>query len=417
MVNVSIIKKLSLGLISYSLLDVNVWIGSLILRIIKSCRSSWRSLSLIRIRSINCSASSSIAVLRPATDACAYGPVYVGGSIDRRTQITLGVVNFRLFSNGLVNIRSSSVLLRSANTLFIEQIDANDQAFINYSGGHVNWHGVNNCLVSNFPLEKIDRGIFLGGNGSWNYYHWMIEILPKCSYFTELPDGISKYPLLVSEDVLKTPSFQETLNIAAPGYKVIYLSSEKNYCVGNLAWIDAPNQLPFNLRANLKFQILHARMRPESIRYLRELYISDSTSQYHKPIRVFLIRKTIRRNYNQKEIGEMLAKYGFLACDMESLTFAEQVATFNNAEWIVGPTGAAWTNIVFSGKGTKSLCWMAYQYGDFSAFSSLAGVVGAKFYYLGYEAPVASTGDLYRTDYVLDVNKLEVALLALGIKN
>ena len=49
---------------------------------------------------------------------------------------------------------------------------------------------------------------------------------------------------------------------------------------------------------------------------------------------------------------------------------------------IAGPTGGAWTNLIYAQKGTKALCWMTSQYGDFPCFSSLAIYSGVEMRYL-----------------------------------
>ena len=68
---------------------------------------------------------------------------------------------------------------------------------------------------------------------------------------------------------------------------------------------------------------------------------------------------------------------------MGELSLDEQLAVVHQTEWIVGPTGAAWTNLVFCQPGAKCLCWMAEESGEFSAL-----------------------GELYGKDYAVDVSKI-----------
>lgn len=65
---------------------------------------------------------------------------------------------------------------------------------------------------------------------------------------------------------------------------------------------------------------------------------------------------------------DALSVFGFTFVYMEDLSFCEQVSLMAQAEIIVGPTGAAWTNIIFASPGTKALCWMARDAETFPVF-------------------------------------------------
>ena len=80
----------------------------------------------------------------------------------------------------------------------------------------------------------------------------------------------------------------------------------------------------------------------------------------------------------------------------------------------MGPTGAAWTNLIFCKTGTKCLCWMAEEFGDFSAFSTIAEIVGADMQYISYKTGARSTDELYGRDYSVDVSKIEYWLQRQG---
>ena len=98
---------------------------------------------------------------------------------------------------------------------------------------------------------------------------------------------------------------------------------------------------------------------------------------------------------------------------MEDLSFTEQVRTVYHADFIVGPTGAAWTNLIFCKAGTKTLCWMAEEIGDFSAFSTIAHLLNVDMRYLTYKSGVKMTSDLYFHDYHIDIDLIENGLYEL----
>ena len=50
---------------------------------------------------------------------------------------------------------------------------------------------------------------------------------------------------------------------------------------------------------------------------------------------------------NNQEIIEFLEKKGFKVTKLDNLDFFEQIYLFQNAKTIIGPHGAAFTNLVF----------------------------------------------------------------------
>jgi len=73
--------------------------------------------------------------------------------------------------------------------------------------------------------------------------------------------------------------------------------------------------------------------------------------------KLYLTRKnTWSRNVvNEGELFPLLQKSGFEIIDCAKLTFDEQVRTFSEAACVVGPHGAAFTNILWSPPGLKLL--------------------------------------------------------------
>jgi capsular polysaccharide biosynthesis protein len=242
----------------------------------------------------------------------------------------------------------------------------------------------------------------------------MIEILPKVKWLQDLDEEYQAFPLLVSEDVNHISSFREALDLLLKDQPLVMLKKNKTYRVGSLVYINAPNNLPFNLRRKEKTRVSDAFIRPDSINYLRErlLVISGNNLNFNTK-RIFFARRTNRRNYNQDEVFAVFEKEGFMKVFMEDLSLREQIDLMSNAEIIAGPTGAAWTNLIFCTEGTKCFCWMAEEFKEFSGYSNLAYIVGADLRYITYKAGTQSSRDLYELAYHLDIKKIENALPSL----
>jgi capsular polysaccharide biosynthesis protein len=127
---------------------------------------------------------------------------------------------------------------------------------------------------------------------------------------------------------------------------------------------------------------------------------------------IFFARENDRRNFNQAEIEGIAIRHGFRLVYMENLSFHEQVEMMFGAKVIVGPSGAAFSNILFCQKGARILSWLLPQYKEFSSFSNLAHTVGADMRYIFSEPkkPIRSTWEAYRAEYHLDPDVFENAL-------
>lgn len=91
-------------------------------------------------------------------------------------------VGLYTLDNIVVNATSSNFITQ--NNMIIERIPSIDLEYCDYSTGAIVLHDSKKaiCRTVKLNLQEINDGIFLGGNGSWNYYHWMTEILPKIEF-------------------------------------------------------------------------------------------------------------------------------------------------------------------------------------------------------------------------------------------
>lgn len=353
-------------------------------------------------------------LLRRGVKGTTYAPHYLG-DVQLIESVNLPAVLYHVFERARVSVISSSVILDDEQVVIDRAMGPGYKNY-NYAAGHIVMHGENTAVVRLRKSRNIKSGIFLGGNGSFNYYHWIVEILTKLEFLTMLPERYQKYPLLVSEDAVGIPSFKVTLDLLGRGREIVVLKRESSYVVDELVHINTPNNLPFNLFGNQKFSCSYAAIDSGSIDYIRrtalEIIHATATHQNY-PKKLFLCRKSGRRNYNQDEVFSYLAKFGFIKVFLEDLCFFEQARTVHNADIIVGPTGAAWTNLIFCRSGAKGLCWMAEEYGDFSAYSTIAGMLGMDLRYFTYKADVHSADELYSKDYYVDLSMVEWGLSTL----
>lgn len=92
---------------------------------------------------------------------------------------------------------------------------------------------------------------------------------------------------------------------------------------------------------------------------------------------------------------------------MEKYTIGQQVSFFKNAKFIVGPSGVAWTNLIFCNSSCKALTWLPEVIKNFSVFPTLAKLAGVKLYFFN------TSSNHYKTihdDYIIDLDMFEIEI-------
>ena len=114
--------------------------------------------------------------------------------------------------------------------------------------------------------------------------------------------------------------------------------------------------------------------------------------------KVFIARKSQFRKYNEAEIIKVAKDFGFQEVFFEDLNIHEQIFMVQNAKYITGPSGAAWTNLLFADSNAKGLTWLSSVWGDFSVYSTMAKIIG---FDLNYYIYPQVTEDFHE-DYILN---------------
>ena len=329
------------------------------------------------------------------------------------SKVIIPPIRYFVFKQAKVHTGSSHIL--NHNQLCMERLPDVPLKQCNYATGLVKAYS--NDLAILRASEEIEipysEAIFLGGNGSWNYYHLTFEIFAKVYYFKKLDLSHRALPLLVSEEVSRNSNFSDLLHLLIDGtnWKPIFFDRQKLLLVEKLHHINSPSNIVFNASRKNIFRTHNQFFDMESINFIREkvLNVSMCLSDYDLfKKNIFLARRDgSLRSYNQGEVESVLEKYSFHTIYIEDYNIFQQAALFRNADIVIGPTGAAWTNLIYASPGLKALSWLPDNMREFSAFSTLAYMFGCKLKFIPCEA---NSNNIFHSDYHLDIGALTSAI-------
>lgn len=349
-----------------------------------------------------------IKVLKPRSSSYVASPKYNG--FQQKKEIENPEICIYKLSNARVVIESSHIILEKE--VVMDRLPHVLVEECNYATGLVKAHNKELALLckKNREVIYVENGLFFGGNGSWNYYHLVFEMFSKICYLQNMDLKIKDTKIILHQSVCLNKNYKTLLDILLTGYEyeLIFVDKLKVVKVQNLYHITPPSNIVFNVKKGGSFLTDYVYFDKESVDYIRNKVLSEVKKRnlITKELkRVFLARKPgSARGYNQDEVYSVLEKYGFTAVYLEDLSLLEQAKLFNELDFVIGPSGAAWTNLIYLSSGAKALSWLPSNISDFSAYSSMAHYFDCDMSFIKCE-PVDDK-ELH-TSYKLNVHVLE----------
>lgn len=252
----------------------------------------------------------------------------------------------------------------------------------------------------------LESGIMLLDKYSFNYYHNMYENLIRLCVLDEFNDHIPEdVPIVIDEEVYNIQSFSRIFEILTENIKRPIVVSKKDelLSIGELYYITHVNNLvPLHKCYAKSCDEDYVFDKDYTLR-LRNILLLQMDTKKVFPKYIFITRKnTSKRHFNEEELFAELKQYGFQMIAPEEYSFEEQMKLFNGAKWIVGGTGAAFTNLLFSSPSCNIVCL-------FRNSKHITGVFTAPVYFNGaimrYFQSRKGTGKIEaHTDFSIDVD-------------
>ena len=246
------------------------------------------------------------------------------------------------------------------------------------------------------PLRVAGRLGVLASRGDANYFHFLVESLPRLGVLEQCPE--IAFPTRWYAPA--RTSFQREL-ISAMGIapeqvidstRVLHVEAE---CLVVPGLPDPNVQIPKSVVTFLRSHLL-----PEGVGRVpgRRLYVTRGNQRHSRIVT------------NGGEVFALLAERGFVEIDPGTLSVTEQVRAFAEAEVIVSPHGAALGNLAFASPGSMVVEFFSPDYVLVSSWILAENVPGLDYRYLvgegrpraGRERVMAGTA----SDITVDLSKL-----------
>jgi capsular polysaccharide biosynthesis protein len=172
-----------------------------------------------------------------------------------------------------------------------------------------------------------------------NYYHWLLEFLPRISPVIS-PSAYSGFEADLSQAKILIPPnpfpwVSETLEILGVKQEQLLVANENQLQVDDLIFLSRVGK-PMNTPI-------------WAIHWLRD-HMKSHISQQQSIKRILISRKKAakRRVVNDYQVEKALEAFDFCSVTLEELSVVDQIALFSQAETVVAPHGAGLANIVFA---------------------------------------------------------------------
>lgn len=271
----------------------------------------------------------------------------------------------------------------------------------------------NDTVVFETNKSKINlpRGVCFVGNYSANYYHFIIEIISRFEQLDKLKLD-KDIPVIMDKSCWDIRQLQELMTLFnIQNRNIIIIEKGVQYEVEQLYYISKPNFIPPNYKDITNIKAQHNLFDEVSLTFIRNTILNNVQKKYNLKKRLFISRKNAsgRRRYNESEIYEVIKPYGFSIFYPEEYSAIEQAAIFNQAEFIIGATGAAFTNLLFCNFGCKVICMTNYDL-DVSIFCTICKLFGIELLYMYDETLELNKDSDVHIDFNISPNKMKKAL-------
>ena len=262
------------------------------------------------------------------------------------------------------------VLLVERRHLLLEETNHNPSEIVDELGCVKFWAQGRYLIDLDRAIDVVDGpAALIGGNS--NYYHWLVDYLPRLAA-VELLGGREPPPVLIAVD-LPAAALETLDHLGIASARRRALAPDRLYDCRDLIVASLPSRYGFT--------------HPWAIGWLRARLQGTRPAKGWRRLHVTRRDARHRRVTNEADLEAMLAARGFETVALGDLGFAAQRDLFADADLVVGVHGAGLANLVFAPDGARILELVPSAY-PANYFANLAQASGIRL----RQMPVATRG-------------------------
>ena len=217
------------------------------------------------------------------------------------------------------------------------------------------WFIKNNKVLWNQRKSdyKINEAISFLDSASFNYAHWISEILPKI-YLYRKYYKTKKILLLIDKNLNK--NILQSLRIVIKDTSAVIKQVNKGECIlvnklHTITPVGFSNISPKKILKKHSHGFFNQKIINEMSNFISNKIRAKEDNRYKK---IFLSRDDSKRNVqNVNKFNIIIKNLGYKKILFKDLDFEDQVKIFKNAKDIIAVSGASVANMIFSPKKTR----------------------------------------------------------------
>jgi hypothetical protein len=244
-----------------------------------------------------------------------------------------------------VEIINQTFIIKESKWFIIDETCDPKQRFVSGQWLFYNKIRNRNCVSLSIPKTPktlyFQEAIFLMGRVDENWYHFLLDTLPRYIFLKELSNSI---PLLVRKDIPNT-----TIKFISKitSRMVVQIDQDEIVQVKKLYFL-AARSTSFDTKSNVglpRFQFSPNVIRKLKLFILTQFAKNDENKLQDKH---YLIHNSAKRNLlNINNISNFLDNYGFKELKLNDDYLKNQISYFANTNILVAKGGAACANMIF----------------------------------------------------------------------
>ena len=245
-------------------------------------------------------------------------------------------------------------------------IDSTCSPSLEFVAGH--WQFLEQSKVGQSKVEMlrprdtnrftVDEAIFLIGRVDENWYHLLLDTLPRYLLLKEVSPEV---PVLIRGDL---PQTSKTLIERLFEREIIYVQPEDLVLVKTLYFVPARSTVYDSAPEKNQERVSYS---PVIIQKQREWILQSfplKKSQVY-PVRIFLSRRASYRNLlNIEAVSRLLRRNEFQVVEPDESFYLNQARFFSEANTVFSPGGAILANIIFMRRGSRVVSIRSWRGSD-----------------------------------------------------